>query len=274
MTHDFSCLCSGADVNAVDGHHLKDARDWALKTGHWETFQRIRRLAAKPRADQFCDSYVPEWPDLKELVAKATAPRSVGQRVAHKLRQTFTFTFPQDPQDGGVLDSMVRMTSSVHSPLIATGCHPLCPTSPPEVGKRRMAVPELSQVHSGKELEGRTRHSADRASMSSGSSGSSAASASSVSMSCANGVKTFIPRNVGRRNSVFPAGCIPQIRVTKSSEPTPKKEKKKKRSKSKTHLEPPIWKYKEAKEEKKKEKKRLEKEAKEKEKEKNKNKKK
>lgn len=72
------------------------------------------------------------------------------------------------------------------------------------------------------------------------------------------GVRKFVPRSMARRNSVFPAGCIPQINVTKSGEPTPKKEKKKKRNKG--YLEPPIWKYKEAKEERKKEKKKSEQE--------------
>lgn len=80
------------------------------------------------------------------------------------------------------------------------------------------------------------------------------------------GMRTFIPRSAAsRRNSVFPSGCIPQIKVTKSSEPTPKKVKKNKKQKG--YLEPPKWKYKEAKDEKKKEKKALkEKEEKEKEK--------
>ncbi|KAL2104085.1 hypothetical protein ACEWY4_000953 [Coilia grayii] len=259
-------LMAGADVNAVDGRQLKDARDWALKTGRFETFQRIRRLHTRPRAEQFCESYVPEWSDLKELVAKATAPKSAPQRMVHKIKSTFTFSFPQDPQDNGVMDHMVRITTSIHSPLVATGCRPLCPTSPPEIGKRRMAVPELARAHSGKELEGRVRHSDGSVSSASP---SASASTSSVSLaSCcsdqhrasviSNGVNKFIPRGMAHRNSVFPAGCIPQIRVTKSGEPTPKKEKK--RKKSKRHLEPPVWKYKEAKEEKKKEKKRLEKE--------------
>ncbi|XP_076132100.1 photoreceptor ankyrin repeat protein [Alosa pseudoharengus] len=264
-----SLLMAGADINAVDVRRGKDARDWALKTGRFETLSRIRRLNARPCAEQFCESFVPEWPDLKDLVAKATATKSAGQKVAHRLKSTFSFSFPQDPQDNGVLDHMVRITTSIHSPLVTTGCRPLCPTSPPQIGKRRMAVPELMEKHPGRELEERSvRHS--NGSVSSAS--PSVASTSSVSLaSCcsdaehrgsiiSNGVNKFIPRSMSRRNSVFPAGCIPQIKVTKSSDPTPKKEKKRRRSKNPGHLEPPIWKYKEAKEERKKEKKRLEKE--------------
>ncbi|XP_030623558.1 photoreceptor ankyrin repeat protein [Chanos chanos] len=265
-----SLIMAGADVNAVDSTRGKDMKDWALKTGRFETLYRIRQLTARPRAEQFCDTYVPEWPDLKELVAKATATKTAGQKVAHRLKSTFTFSFPHDPQDNGVLDHMVRITTSVHSPLVVTGCRPLCPLSPPEIGKRRLAVPELMKMYPGKELE---EHAVGHSNGSISSASQSGASASSVSLaSCcsdterrgsvlsmaSNGVRKFVPRSMARRNSVFPTGCIPQIKVTKSGEPTPKKEKK--RRKSKGYLEPPVWKYKEAKEERKKEKKRLEKE--------------
>ncbi|KAK7132422.1 hypothetical protein R3I93_018839 [Phoxinus phoxinus] len=262
-----SLLMAGADINVVDATRGKDIREWALKTGRFDTLCKLRRLNGRPQAEQFCEKYVPEWPDLKELVAKATATKSTGQKVAHRLKSTFAFSFPHDPQDNGILDHMVRMTTSFHSPLVVTGCRPLCPSSPPEVGKRRLAVPELMQMHPGKKLEEHTiRHS-------NGSLSAAANSASSVSLaSCSsnddrrgsvlsmasNGVRKFVPRSMARRNSVFPTGCIPQIQVVKSGEPTPKKEKKKKRTKG--YLEPPIWKYKEAKEEKKKEKKRSEQE--------------
>lgn len=262
-----SLLMAGADINVVDATRGKDIREWALKTGRFDTLYKLRRLNGRPQAEQFCEKYVPEWPDLKELVAKATASKSTGQKVAHRLKSTFTFNFPHDPQDNGILDHMVRMTTSFHSPLVVTGCRPLCPSSPPEVGKRRLAVPELMQMHPGKRLEEHTlRHSIGSLSVAS-------ISASSVSLAscCSNaerrgsvismaskGVRKFVPRSMARRNSVFPAGCIPQINVTKSGEPTPKKEKKKKRNKG--YLEPPIWKYKEAKEERKKEKKKSEQE--------------
>ncbi|XP_066529069.1 photoreceptor ankyrin repeat protein [Hoplias malabaricus] len=261
-----SLVMAGADIYAVDSNQGKDVKEWALKTGHFDTFTRLRQLASRPRAEQFCESFIPEWPELKELVAKATASKSAGQKVAQKLKSTFTFSFPQDPQDNGALDHMVRITTSIHSPLVVTGCRPLCPTSPPEIGKRRLAVPELMRQNPDKELERcSVRHS--NGSISSTSLSITSASSLSLASCCSgrgsvlsmasNSIRKFIPRGMARRNSVFPAGCVPQIKVTKSTEPTPKKEKKKKMVKG--YLEPPVWKYKEAKEEKKKEKRQLEK---------------
>ncbi|CAI5647503.1 photoreceptor ankyrin repeat protein [Oreochromis niloticus] len=258
-------LMHGADVNAVDLVHGKGLKDWALRTGRFETLNRLRRLQTRPIAEQFCESYIPEWPELKLLVAKATAAKTAGQKLRQRLKDSLSFSFPHDPQDNGVMDHMVRMTTGIHSPLIATGCRPLCPTSPPEIGKRRFAVPELLNKHSSKELEEST------VSHSNGSiTSASPVSAASVSLtSCCQdserrqssptgGMKSFMPRSMAHRNSIFPSGCIPKIEVTKSGERTPKKEKKKKRQKG--YLEPPVWKYKEAKEEKKREKKQQEKE--------------
>ncbi|XDV46121.1 hypothetical protein PO909_014071 [Leuciscus waleckii] len=263
-----SLLMAGADINVVDATRGKNIQEWALKTGRFDTLCKLRRLNSRPQAEQFCENYVPEWPDLKELVAKATATKSTGQKVAHRLKSTFTFSFPHDPQDNGILDHMVRMTTSFHSPLVVTGCRPLCPSSPPEVGKRRLAVPELMQMHPGKKLEEHTIQQSNGTLSVASTSASSASLASccsnterrgSVLSMASNGVRMFVPRSMARRNSVFPSGCIPQIQVTKSGEPTPKKEKKKKK-RTKGYLEPPIWKYKEAKEEKKKEKKKSEQE--------------
>lgn len=253
-------------MDLVQGRSLKD---WVLRTGRFETMNRLRRLQAHPVAEQFCESYIPEWPELNQLVAKATATKTASQKLKQRLKDSVTFNFPRDPQDNGVMDHLVRMTTSIHSPLIATGCRPLCPTSPPEIGKRRFAVPELLEKHSSKELEESTvSHS--NGSVTSAS--PTALSANSVSLtSCCQlsqpreSSRGIIPRGT-HRNSIFPSGCIPKIEVTKSGEPTPKKEKKKKQQKG--YLEPPVWKYKEAKEEKKREKKQKEKEKEEKDKEK------
>lgn len=246
-------------MDLVQGRTLKD---WVLRTGGFETLQRIRCLQEHPVAEQFCESYTPEWPELKQLVSKATAAKTASQKLRQRLKDSLSFSFPHDPQNNGVMDHMVRMTTSIHSPLIATGCRPLCPSSPPEIGKRRFAVPELLEKHSNKVLEESTvSHS--KGSVTSAS--PTALSAASVSLtSCcqeldrresvtAGSMRSFIPRSMAHRNSIFPSGCIPKIEVTKSSGPTPKKEKKKKRQRG--YLEPPVWKYKEAKEEKKREKK-------------------
>ncbi|KAJ8358709.1 hypothetical protein SKAU_G00152340 [Synaphobranchus kaupii] len=210
----------------------------------------------------FGDAYIPEWPELQELVAKSAAAKTHGERIAQRLKSTFAFSLPHDPRDGGVLDHMVRMTTGLRSPLVCTGCRPLCPTSPPEAGKRRPAVPELTRRHPGTALEGGpVRHSAS-ASADSAFSEAAACCADverrgSVMSLASNGVRGFIPRAMARHNSVFPSGCIPHIRVTRSGEPTPKKEKKKQLSGR--HLEPPTWEYKVIKEERKKKKAEMEK---------------
>lgn len=261
-----SLFCiSGADINSVDATQRKDVREWALKTGHFETFTRLRLLSSRPRAEQFCETYIPEWPDLKELVRKATTTKSAGQKVACRLRSTFTFSFPQDPQDNGVLDQMVRITTSIHSPLVVTGCRPLCPSSAPEIGKRPLAMSGL--VQQNPEQMSHMTHNNNGSIFSSSSTGSSVSlyscysnpeRKSSMFSLASSSMRRLVPRSIARHNSVFPAICIPQIKVTGSADPTPKKEKKRKMSKG--FLEPPVWKYKEAKMEKKKEKKRLEKE--------------
>lgn len=245
-------------------------REWSLKTGHFETFTRLRQLSSRPRAEQFCETYVPEWPDLKELVRKATSKKRAGQKVVHHLKSTFSFRFPQDPQDNGVLDHMVRITTSIHSPLVITGCSSLCSTSPPEISKRHLVMPGLMQQNPDQKPKS---HMINHSNGSIFSASSTITSGSSVSLaSCysdteckgsmfsmaSNSMRRLMQCSIARHNSVFPTGCVPQIKVTKSSDPTPKKEKKRKISKG--YLEPPVWKYKEAKLEKKKEKKRLEKE--------------
>uniref|UniRef100_H2LTN1 Ankyrin repeat domain 33 n=1 Tax=Oryzias latipes TaxID=8090 RepID=H2LTN1_ORYLA len=146
-------LMHGADMYAMDLVQGRGLKDWVLRTGRFETLNRIRRLQAHPVAEQFCESYKPEWPELRQLVEKATAPKTASQKLRQRLKESLTFKFPHDPQDNGVMDHMVRITTSIHSPLIITGSRPLCPTSPPEIGKRRFAVSELLEKHSRKELE-------------------------------------------------------------------------------------------------------------------------
>uniref|UniRef100_A0A3B5AIM7 Ankyrin repeat domain-containing protein 33-like n=1 Tax=Stegastes partitus TaxID=144197 RepID=A0A3B5AIM7_9TELE len=252
------CVCAllmHADINAMDLVQGRGLKDWVLRTGRFDTLTRIRRLQVHPVAEQFCESYIPEWPELKQLVAKATATKSASQKLRQRLKDSLSFSFPHDPQDNGVMDHMVRMTTGIHSPLIATGCRPFCPTSPPEIGKRRFAVPELLKKHSTKELEESTVSHSNGSITSASPTGVSATSVSLTSCCQESerresmgpgGMRSFIPRSMAHRNSIFPSGCIPKIEVTKSGEPTPKKEKKKKRQKG--YLEPPVWKYKEAKE--------------------------
>ncbi|XP_068196453.1 photoreceptor ankyrin repeat protein [Antennarius striatus] len=253
-------IMHGADINATDLVQKRGLKDWILRTGGFETLKRLHRLQAHAVPEQFCESYIPEWPELKHLVAKATTSKTTSQKLRERLRDSLSFSFPQDPQDNGVMDHMVRMTTSIHSPLIATGCHPLCPSSPPKIGKRRFAVPELIEKYGNKILEDSTvSHSKD----STASASPASASVASVLLTsrrqdpdhresmAPGGTRSVFPRDFAHRNSIFPSGGIPKIEVTKSTEPTPKKEKKKKRQQG--YLEPPVWKYKEAREEKKRE---------------------
>lgn len=262
-----SVCISGADINSVDATQRRDVKEWALTTGHFETFTRLRQLSSRPRAEQFCEAYTPEWPDLKELVRKATATKSARQKVAGRLKSTFSFSFPQDPQDNGVLDHMVRITTSIHSPLVVTGCHPLCPMSPPEIGKS-LDRSELVLQNPNQKLKSHLIHNSNGSIFSASSTISSSSSLSvascysdpkhkgSIFSLASSSMRRLVPRSIARHNSIFPTSCIPQIKVTRSADPTPKKEKKQKMAKG--YLEPPVWKYKEAKLEKKKEKKRLE----------------
>uniref|UniRef100_A0A8C9FQP5 Ankyrin repeat domain 33 n=1 Tax=Pavo cristatus TaxID=9049 RepID=A0A8C9FQP5_PAVCR len=140
-------LLAGADLHAVDPIKGKTAKDWAAFTGRFETTVRIRTLLRRPRAEQFGTRYLPEWPALAGLVAKALSPKSRSQRLSEKIRSLFTFRIPRDPEEDGVLDHMVRMTTSLASPFVSTACRTVCPDSPPEVGKRRLSVAEILQEH-------------------------------------------------------------------------------------------------------------------------------
>lgn len=248
-------------MRAVDSTKGKHAQDWALKTGRYETLQRLRRLKISPKAEQFCESYVPEWPELRERVARATARKSTVEKTTQCVKNTFGFRFPHDPEDNGCMDHMVRITTGVHSYLVSTGCRPLCPTSPAEVGKLRLTVPELVKKYPDVELEKSSVCHWDRSASHTDLSVQAAESGpaetadrrSIISTVYTKIAATFLPRSLARRNSVFPSGCIPAISVCGPSEAAPKKEKKKKMDKR--FLEPPKWKYKEIKDLKKQEKK-------------------
>ncbi|MBN3287232.1 AN33B protein, partial [Polyodon spathula] len=239
-----SLMMAGADLNAVDPTRGKTAKEWAILTGRFETLTKMRRLLEKPCAEQFCDRYTPEWPELRNLVAKAVRVKTKREKIAQRIRSTFTINFPHDPEDEGVMDHMVRMTTGLSSLFVTTGCRPLCPTSPPAVGKKRFTVPEILLQYPGMQTENDSvKHSNGSVSDSSSCCGITEESQRGSMLSITGGVRGFIVR----RNNVFPAGCVPRIKVSKSTEPTPKKEKKKK-SKSKHFLELPKWRYKELKE--------------------------
>lgn len=125
------CLIPGADTCAVDSTKGKHAQDWVLKTGCYENQHCLHRLKMRPKAEQFCESYVPKWPELRERVTRAATRKSTAKKISQCVKNTFGFRFPHDPEDSGCMDHMVRITSGIHSYLISTGCRPLCPISPP-----------------------------------------------------------------------------------------------------------------------------------------------
>ncbi|XP_043739803.1 photoreceptor ankyrin repeat protein isoform X2 [Cervus elaphus] len=132
-------LMAGADLTAVDPVRGKTALEWAFLTDSFDTVQRIRQLLRRPQVEQLSRHYQPEWPALPGLVAQAQASPSLLER----LQATLTLPFAQSPQEGGVLDHLVTITTSLASPFLTTACHTLCPDHPPALGTRRKSVPEL-----------------------------------------------------------------------------------------------------------------------------------
>uniref|UniRef100_A0A8B9ZHW6 Ankyrin repeat domain 33 n=1 Tax=Anas platyrhynchos TaxID=8839 RepID=A0A8B9ZHW6_ANAPL len=125
-------LLAGADLQAVDPIKGKTAREWAAFTGRFETTVRIRSLLRRPRAEQFGTRYLPEWPALAGLVAKALSPKSRSQKLSEKIRSLFTFPLPSRPR-GGRCDG--PHGEDDHLPWPAPSWPPLAkpsaPTAPP-----------------------------------------------------------------------------------------------------------------------------------------------
>uniref|UniRef100_A0A8C0JIG6 Ankyrin repeat domain 33 n=1 Tax=Canis lupus dingo TaxID=286419 RepID=A0A8C0JIG6_CANLU len=134
-------LMAGADLTAVDPVRGKTALEWAVLTDSFDTVQRIRKLLRRPRIEQLSQQYQPEWPALPGLVAQAQAQGAPS--LLERLQATLSLPFAQPPQEGGVLDHLVTITTSLASPFLTTACHTLCPDCPPTLGTRSKSVPEL-----------------------------------------------------------------------------------------------------------------------------------
>ncbi|XP_029935110.1 ankyrin repeat domain-containing protein 33B isoform X2 [Myripristis murdjan] len=273
-----SLMMAGADLNARDfGRHLTP-REWALFTGRYETAWMMSRLMSRPCPHQICDAYSLEWPQLASLVAKAQEPRGCLKRVSDTVRNVFNIANVTNPEDDGAIDHMVSVTTALGSPFIAMACRTVCPESPPCVGKRRYAVPEIIRQQLAKELSSKT---ADRAennhklfqssrvepvtkgseehrmslqqqnllSQPGGSSLSLVAYSSAVELRRT----SLLPIHyVMRRTSVRPGLAIPKVRVSKAPAPTYQPEKVRRKSSAKDGgnlLQIPKWRYKELKEE-------------------------
>ncbi|XP_010892367.2 ankyrin repeat domain-containing protein 33B isoform X2 [Esox lucius] len=252
-------MLSGADVEARDYGRKMTSREWALFTGRYETACLMMRLMAQPCAEQFCDSYKPEWPMLEELVARRQEPKPCWRRVVDKTCCSFSFRLKTDPVDDGVMDHMVRMTTALSSPLIATACRTVCPGSPPCVGKRRYAVSEILRKQRVEELKrlGPERLSNYKRLFNNSrvqlvpKTRERRASLQPQMLQLAGTAvlrrASLLPLNMMRRSSVRPGIVVPKVRLCKAP-PGPAPERKR-RIKDPDFLQPPKWRYKEAKEE-------------------------
>ncbi|KAL0966111.1 hypothetical protein UPYG_G00291060 [Umbra pygmaea] len=252
-------MLTGADVEARDYGRQMTSREWALYTSRYETAYLMMRLMSQPCAEQFCHSYRLEWPMLEELVARQQEPRSCLRKVVDKSCCRFSFRLKTNPVDDGVLDHMVRITTALSSPLIATGCRTVCPGSPPCIGKRRYAVPEIirmqrveelkrlgpERINNYKRLFNNSRvqlvpKKTDRRS-------SLQPQMLQVAGTSVLRRASLLPLNMMRRSSVRPGIVVPKVRLCKA--PSGPARETKKKCKDPDLLQVPKWSYKEAKDE-------------------------
>ncbi|XP_048472503.1 ankyrin repeat domain-containing protein 33B-like [Rhincodon typus] len=261
-------MLAGADMNATDPGRGFTPQQWAQFTGRFETFCLMRKLLARPCPVQFSDRYKPEWPKLKELVAKANEPKNCLEKLCETIRSTLTINFPRDPEEDGPLDHMVRMTTAISSPFVATGCRTICPSSPPCVGKRRFTVQEILRKQKSPTMKASAKEYTKqqklfqnshlvmvpkkkerRASLPPMTSPSKHGTAASSRRG------SLMPLSMMKWSSVQPGIVVPKVRIFKAPTPTYEPERIRRKSSAKrssNFLELPQWRYKELKEERKK----------------------
>ncbi|XP_072365889.1 ankyrin repeat domain-containing protein 33B-like [Scyliorhinus torazame] len=260
-------MLAGADLNATDPGRGFTPQQWAQFTGRHETISLMRKLQAKPCPVQFSDRYKPEWPRLRELVTKANEPKNCLEKIYETITSALTINFPRDPEEDGPLDHMVKMTTAICSPFVATGCRTVCPSSPPCVGKRRITVPEILRKQRSREVKAPVKDyikhqklfqnsqlvvlpkgKERRASLPPLTSPSKHMTATSSRRG------SLMPLSMIKLRSVQPGIVVPKVRVFKAPTPTyePERVRRKSSVKGSNFLEPPQWRYKELKEERKK----------------------
>ncbi|XP_060920352.1 ankyrin repeat domain-containing protein 33B [Labrus mixtus] len=272
-----SLIMAGAALNSRDFGRQFSAREWALFTGRYETAWVMTRLMERPCPHQYCDTYSLEWPPLASLVAKAQEPRGCLKRLSDTVRNVFSMANVTNPEDEGVIDHMVSITTAMRSPFIAVACHTVCPDSPPSVGKRSHAVPEIIRQQRAKELRSINPNRADSHLKLFQNSRVTLVAKNSVDRRASLQVQSLVPRQrssslsivtyneelrrtsllplnmVLRRSSVRPGFSIPKVRVSKAPTPTYEPEKIRRKSSCKDGaghlLQIPRWRYKELKEE-------------------------
>ncbi|KAJ0023022.1 hypothetical protein NQD34_015156 [Periophthalmus magnuspinnatus] len=273
-------MLAGASLDARDFGRNLSAREWALFTGRYETAWVMTRLMERSCPLQYKDTYSLEWPPLAPLVAKALEPRGCLKRISDTVRNVFNISNVTNPDDEGAIDHMVSVTTAMRSPFIAVACRTVCPDSPPAVGKRRYAVPEIIRQQRVKELltinpDRKDAHlklfensrvtlvaknSPDRrASLQVQALTPRPRSSSLVTFTNPLDIRrtSLLPMHmILRRSSVRPGFSIPKVRVSKAPPTTYEPEKIRRKSSAKDggghFLQIPKWRYKELKEERKK----------------------
>ncbi|XP_026981128.1 ankyrin repeat domain-containing protein 33B isoform X2 [Sagmatias obliquidens] len=252
-------MLAGADVHARDPHRGMSSQEWATYTGRFEAVHVIQRLLERPCPEQFGEKYKPELPLAPEAGPKPAGSKNCLQRLTAFVRSMLTSRLRQGLEDGGVLDHMVRMTTSLYSPAVAVVCQTMCPENPPCVGKRRLAVQEILAARGRPDTQAQERDKAEgaeqrfRTSQTAGVSREGAPRASSTPSSqlpAAPRKASLLSLQLLRRSSVRPGVVIPKVRISKAPAPAFQPERAAKGStKDSTHLQLPKWRYKEAKEE-------------------------
>ncbi|XP_077579720.1 ankyrin repeat domain-containing protein 33B [Stigmatopora nigra] len=236
-------MLAGGDVQARDNGRMMTPREWALFTGRYETAYTMSQVMLRPCAEQFCDSFKLEWPMLEDLVTQAEEPKPCWKRFIDLMSccpYRFYFNNKINPVDDGVLEHMVRITTSLTSPFIATACRTVCPGSPPCIGKRRYAVQEIlkrqrlaelkhlgpDRLNTYKRLFQNSRillipKARDRRASLQPQLLNDMAVASTVAIRRA----SLLPLHLLRRSSVRPGIVIPKVRLCKAPAPNFKPEK-------------------------------------------------
>nr|XP_029481733.1 ankyrin repeat domain-containing protein 33B-like [Oncorhynchus nerka] len=276
-------MLAGADMETRDFGRKQTSREWALFTGRYETAWAMTRLLSRPCPYQLCDAYSPEWPQLASLVSKAREPRGCMQRISDTIRNALTFANITEPDDEGVLDHLVTVTTALGSPFVALACTTVCPSSPPCVGKRRYSVPEILRRQRAKELKTQNPERLDdhrklfqnsrvtlvpkppkdrRSSLPPQNKSPTTTNPNLGTVSGSGAVSSvalrrasLLPLGMVRRSSVRPGLSIPKVRITKAPTPTYEPERVRRKSSFKdgggNFLQLPKWRYKELKEERK-----------------------
>ncbi|XP_047585586.1 ankyrin repeat domain-containing protein 33B [Lutra lutra] len=255
-------MLAGADVHARDPRRGMSPQEWAAYTGRLEAVRLIQRLLERPCPEQFGEKYRPELPLPPEATLKPTGSKNCLQRLTELVRSVLTSRSRQGLEDGGVLDHMVRMTTSLYSPVVAIVCQTVCPESPPCVGKRRLAVQEILEARGSRAAHARESDKIEgseqpfRTSQAAGVCSEAAPQASLPASQLPGAPRraSLLPLQLLRRSSVRPGVVIPRVRISKAPAPTfqPERASAKGSTKDSAHLQLPKWRYKEAKEEKRK----------------------